>query len=264
MKYDYKNKVAVVTGASRGIGLAIAKKLHEKGAIVYDISRHFEANPEIKMTYTADVNDKASVEFILQKIFADEGKIDIFINNAGFGIAGAVENASYEKIVSLVDTNLAAVINLSRLAVKYLKESKGRLVNISSVGAIVPLPYQAVYSATKAGVEVFSRALATEVRDYGVKVMCVMPGDVKTGFTAARVVENGQNDEKAKRAIEKAAKEEQKGMSADKVAAVVVKNLKKKNPPLKKVVGGMYKLIAFAVRIVPTKMLNWLVRKIYI
>lgn len=264
MKYDFKNKVAVITGASRGIGLAIARELHEKGTIVYDISRHFEANPEIKMTYTADVNDNASVEFILQKIAEDEGGIDIFINNAGFGIAGAVENASRDKIYSLVDTNLAAVINLSRLAVKYLKQRKGRIVNISSVGGFVPLPYQAVYSATKAGVDVFSRALATEVREYGMKVMCVMPGDVKTGFTAARVVENSQNDKKAQQAIEKAAKEEQKGMSADRVAAVVVKNLGKRNPPLKKTVGGTYKLIAFAVRLVPTKMLNWLVRKIYI
>ena len=264
MKYNLKEKVAVITGASRGIGLAVAKALYNKGVIVYDISRHFEANPEIKMTYTADVNDSASIEIILQTIYKQEGKIDIFINNAGFGIAGAVDSAKKESIYSLVDTNLSALINLSRLALPYLKQSQGRLINISSVGGVVPLPYQAVYSATKAGVEIFSRALANEVREDGVKVTCIMPGDTKTGFTKARIVENESGDQKVARAIKKAEKEEQKGMSPDSVALAVIKCLQKRNPPLRKTVGGVYKLIVFACRVVPTKFLNWLVRKIYI
>ena len=79
MKYKLQNKVAVVTGASRGIGLAIAKQLHSEGAVVYDISRHFHANPEIKMTYTADVNDNASIEFILNKIFKIKNGIFAFL-----------------------------------------------------------------------------------------------------------------------------------------------------------------------------------------
>lgn len=264
MKYKLKDKVAVITGASRGIGLATAKALAKEGVIVYDISRNFVPNPEIKMTFTADVNDNTSVENILKTIVAREGRIDIFINNAGYGIAGAVENAKCESLYSLTDTNLAAVMNLCRIALPYLKNSKGRLINVSSVGGIVPLPYQAAYSATKAAVEVFSRAIANEVRGDGVQVMCVMPGDAKTGFTAARVVESAQNDEKANKAIEKAAKEEQKGMSADKVGKIIARNIKKRKMPLRKTVGGVYKLIVFACRIVPTKFLNFLVRKIYI
>lgn len=264
MKYTLKDKVAVITGASRGIGFAIAKQLVKEGAIVYDISRNFVPNPEIKMTFTADVNDNASVQHIMQTIYEKEKKIDIFVNNAGFGIAGAIENSKQESIYSLVDTNLAAVINLSRIALPYLKETKGRIVNVSSVGGIVPLPYQAVYSATKAGVEIFSRAIANEVRADGVQVMTVLPGDAKTGFTAARVVETTKEDAKANKAIEKAAKEEQRGMSADKVAKVIVNSMKKRKMPLRKTVGGIYKFIVFACRIVPTKMLNWLVRKIYI
>lgn len=264
MKYKLKDKVAVITGASRGIGLEIARSLVGEGAIVYDISRHFKANKEMKMSFTADVNDNESVENILKTIYQKEGRIDIFVNNAGFGIAGAIESAKCESIYSLINTNLAAVINLSRLALPYLKQTKGRLINISSVGGIVPLPYQATYSAAKAGVEIFSKALANEVRAEGVQVMCIMPGDAKTGFTAARIVETTDSDEKAKKAIKKAENEEQKGMSAQKVGKTIVKNIKKRKMPLRKTIGGAYKLIVFACRIVSTKFLNFLVRKIYI
>ena len=91
----------------------------------------------------------------------------------------------------------------------YLKETKGNLVNTCSVGGIIPLPYQATYSATKAGVDVFSRALANEVREYGIKVTAVLPGDTKTGFTKARIIENkGENAEKISKSIAKIEKDE--------------------------------------------------------
>lgn len=263
MKNKLEGKVAVITGASRGIGLAIARKLHSLGAVVYDISRNFAPNPEMKKIFTADVNDNASVETILNKIYQDEKRIDIFVNNAGFGIAGAVEDAKKDSIYNLVNTNLAAVINLSRLAMPYLKKSHGRLINISSVGGIIPLPYQAVYSATKSGVEIFSKALANEVKADKVQVMCIMPGDANTGFTSARVVE-ARDNEKAKKAIGKAENEERKGMSAEKVGKIIVKNIKKRKMPLRKTIGGIYKLIVFASRFCSARFLNWLVRKIYI
>ena len=263
MKYKLEGKVAVITGASRGIGLAIARQLHSMGAVVYDISRNFAPNPEMKKIFTADVNDSESVDNILKQIYLESGKIDIFVNNAGFGIAGAIEDAKKESIYNLVNTNLSAVINLSRMAIPYLKQSQGRLVNISSVGGIIPLPYQAVYSATKAGVEIFSKAIANEVKADNVQVMCIMPGDASTGFTSARVLETGDN-EKAKKAINKAENEERKGMSADKVGRIIVKNLKKRKMPLRKTIGGIYKFIVFLSRFCSARFLNWLVRKIYI
>lgn len=256
-----EGKVVVITGASRGIGLAIASSLKDKGAVVYDISRTVVQNDFVKKAYSSDVNDFDKICNILQEIYQEEGKIDVFINNAGFGIAGAIEKTQKENIYKQVETNLSAVMALSGLAIKYLKESKGNLINISSVAGIIPIPYQSAYSATKAGIENFSRGLANEVRNYGVKVTAVLPGDTKTGFTSARVVDG--KDAQADKAIAKFANDEQKGMSANCVAKVVAKVLNKKRPPLRVTVGFGYKTLVFLTRIIGTRMVNFIVRKLY-
>lgn len=263
------DKVVVITGASGGIGYAIAKNLSSHGCRVYDLSRTIKPHTEIAGVYQCNVNDTSKAESILDEIFKKEGKINVFINNAGFGIAGAIENAKSENIYAQVDTNLSAVMALSSVAIKYFKQSGGgNLINICSVGGIIPLPYQAAYSATKAGVDVFSRALANEVKQFKIKVTTVLPGDMKTNFTARRIIDNDTNDEQYKKSVEKsikkAEKEELNGGSPDIVGKVVYKILKRKNPPLRKTVGFTYKLIVFLPRIFPLKFVNWLVRKIYI
>ncbi len=262
-------KVAVVTGASGGIGLAISKALQREGVKVYDISRTIKPHEEIVKAYSADVNDTKKIEEILEEIYAENGHIDIFVNNAGFGIAGAVEDASAKNIYALVNTNLSAVIALSGVATKFLKRSGkgGNIINICSVGGVIPLPFQATYSATKAGVEIFSRALANEVKPFKIKVTSVLPGDTKTGFTQNRIIENNNNSEKyqknVEKSIKKVEKDEQTGKSPDTVGKVVVKILKRKNPPLRKTVGFWYKCAVFLPRILPTKLINYIVRKIY-
>lgn len=263
------DKVVVITGASGGIGYAIAKNLASHGCKVYDISRTVKPHKEITGSYQCNVNDTERVDEILREIFANEGRIDVFINNAGFGIAGAIENAKPENIYAQVDTNLSAVMALSSIAIRYLKLSEGgNLINTCSVGGIIPLPYQAAYSATKAGVDVFSRALANEVRDFNIKVTTILPGDIKTNFTNRRIIDNDIKDEEYKKSVEKSIKkaenEEINGDSPDIVGKAVYKILKKKNPPLRKTVGFNYKLIVFLPRILPLKFVNWLVRKIYI
>ena len=263
------DKVVVITGASGGIGYAIAKNLLSHGAKVYDLSRTVKDHPEMTGAYQCNVNDTEKVDEILNKVFTKEGRIDVFVNNAGFGIAGAIENAKVENIYAQVDTNLSAVMALSSVAIKYLKQSGGgNLINICSVGGIIPLPYQAAYSATKAGVDVFSRALANEVKGFKIKVSTVLPGDMKTNFTKSRIIDNDIADENYKKSVEKsikkAEKEEINGASPDIVGKVVYKLLNKKNPPLRKTVGFTYKLIVFLPRILPLKLVNWLVRKIYI
>ena len=128
------------------------------------------------------------------------------------------------------------------------------------------MPYQAMYSATKAAVEVFSRALATEVRDFGVRGTCVMPGDTKTGFTAARIKdgENGSdNSAKMRKSVGKMEHDEQHGMSPNMVAKVVYKALTTKRRRLRIPVGCSSKFIVFLAKILPVKMVDYIVRKMY-
>lgn len=261
-------KVAVITGASGGIGYSMAKYLYKEGVKVYDISLSTEKHEEIAKSYSADVNDTQKINEILEEIYNENGHLDIFINNAGFGIAGAIEDASPEKIYALVNTNLSAVIALSGVAIKFLKRSKGgRIINTCSVGGIIPLPFQATYSATKAGVEIFGRALANEVKPFNIKVTSVLPGDTKTGFTQNRIVENNNKNDSYRKDVEKSIKKMEKdeitGKSPDTVGKMVVKLLKKRNPPLRKTIGFWYKCVVFLPRILPTKLINFLVDKIY-
>lgn len=258
-------KVVIITGAGSGIGRATAENLAEKGFAVYGIDRKEFICDKIT-TFCADVNDYEAMSNVFKTVNETEGHIDALINNAGFGIAGAIEDAEIVSIQSIVNTNLVALTVCSKLIIPYLKQSRGRLVNIGSVGGTIPLPYQAMYSATKAGVEVFSRALATELRDFGVRVTCVMPGDTKTGFTAARIKDgedNSDNSAKMRKSIGKMEHDEQHGMSPETVAKVVYKVLTTKRRRLRMPVGSSSKLIVFLAKILPVKVVDYIVSKMY-
>ena len=251
-------KVAVITGASSGIGLCTAEKFVKEGYKVYGIARR-ECNCGFECI-SADVRDFAHTARILQEIYSREGRIDVFVNNAGIGVAGAIEEISAEGIKSSVDVNLTAVCVLSSQVIPYMKAG-GKIINVSSVGGIIPLPYQAVYSATKAGVEVFSRAVANELKGRKIRVCAVLPGDTRTGFTAARVSEG--TNERARRSDGKMARDEQRGKSPERVARVIYRLASRKRPPLRVCVGGVSKLEVFATRLCPTRIINGIVSKIY-
>ena len=139
-------KVAVITGASSGIGKATAEQLAKRGFKVFGLARR-----EIKNDYIngvlCDVTDAARVSRVLSDIFAENGRIDCFINNAGMGISGAVEQITQAESDKLYNLNFRAVAECSRLVLPYLKQSKGVLINISSIAAIIPIPFQTAYSA---------------------------------------------------------------------------------------------------------------------
>ena len=148
---------------------------------------------------------------------------------------------------------------------KYLKETKGNLINIGSVAGALPIPFQSCYSATKAGVLNFSLALDGEVRRFGVKVTVIQPGDTKTGFTAARVVEGGEADYGGRigRSIRRMEHDEQNGKSPETVAKAAEKTLKRRKPPLKITVGGQYKLFIGLAKLLPVRFVNYILRKLY-
>lgn len=255
-----EKKVVLITGASSGIGLATAQYFISKGHVVYGVARREYTGGEFTC-FSADITDYAAMQGVLEEIVKREGRLDVLVNNAGFGIAGAMEEACAENISRIVEVNLTALCVLCGKAIPFLKERGGRIINISSVGGIMPLPYQAMYSATKAGVEVFSRALSNEVKDYKIKVTAVLPGDTKTGFTQARVTE-GENA-RAKKSINKMAHDEQHGKSPVSVAKVVYRCVAKRRPPLRVSVGGLSKLEVFLSRLVSVKFLNKILSKMY-
>lgn len=254
------SKVAVITGATSGIGLATAKLLIKKGFTVYGVARKAYSGNDF-ICYPADVCDFEAIDAVLGDVISREGGIDVFINNAGIGVAGAAEEISAENIKKISDVNLTATMVLCGKAATLMKERGGNIVNISSVGAIMPLPYQSAYSATKAGIEIFSRALANELKPYKIKVTAVLPGDTKTGFTSARITE-GENSA-AKRSVAKMERDENNGKSPEFVAKVIYKVLKRKRPPLRVSVGFLSKVEVFLSRFLSVKFLNRILYSMY-
>ena len=262
MKANLKGKIVVITGGDGGIGFATCKRLFDEGAKIFNISKSGKQDKIFEKSFQCDISNDEMLEKVVNEIVAEVGKIDFLLCNAGFGIGGKVENASIKNIDAILNVNLIAHVKLTRLLVPHINEG-GKIVYTGSLASIIPLPYQACYSASKAGIESFSRAIATELRDRKIKTTVVMPGDIKTGFTDARIKES-DGSESEKRGIEKMEKAERSGKDPDSVAKVFLKVLKRKNPPLRVSVGGGSKMIAFLTRIVPTKLLNFLVRKIYV
>ncbi|MBQ8762174.1 MAG: SDR family NAD(P)-dependent oxidoreductase [Clostridia bacterium] len=259
-------KVAVITGASSGIGLAIANKLLEKDYIVYALSRTKPANDKIKF-FKCDVTDLENIKLAFEHIYNKTNQIDAVINNAGMGISGPIETEKLENINKIISVNLMGVFNVSTVAIPYLRQSKGRIINISSIAAEFSLPFQAYYSATKAGVLNFSSALGNELRPLGVKVTCLLPGDVKTDFTANRVKPESVNNEiygkRFERALNVFEHDEENGMDPEKIANKIHKILKRKNPPATCTTGVQWKLLRFVKRIVPQRLVEWIIYRIY-
>jgi short-subunit dehydrogenase len=266
MKKKFEGRVAVVSGASSGIGFAIAKLLKSEGARVYDISKIRSDCDIFEKSFECDISDDESVKAVVDEILKKEKNIDLLFCNAGFGIGGLVENAKIESIDKIMNVNLIAHMKMTKLFLKNINEG-GRIVYTGSLASIIPLPYQACYSASKAGIESFGRAVATEVKPKKIKVITFMPGDVNSGFTDARVKDVGDS-EKEKHGIVEMEKAERTGQTPDSIAKKVVKVVAKKNPPLRFPVGASAglssKFIAFLVKILPVSFVNWLVEKIYI
>lgn len=256
------NKVAVISGGDSGIGLAISQRLKMENVKIYDISKVITNNPIFEKSFECDISDDEKVRAIVDEILSIEGEIDFLFCNAGFGVGGLFENASIENIDNIMNVNLIAHMKMTNLFAKHIRQG-GKIIFTGSLASIIPLPYQACYSASKAGIENFSRAMATELKPRKIGVCTIMPGDIKTNFTANRVKETGANDAE-KHGIEKMEKSERNGKSPDFVAKRVLKIVKKKRTPLRVSIGGTSKFIAFLVKILPVRLVNFLVEKIYI
>src|SRR5438477_4915654 len=184
-------QVAVVTGASSGIGEAAAHELVGAGFTVYGTSRKATVGEERDgvVFVPLDVTDDASVAAAVREVLARSGRIDVLVNNAGLGIAGAAEESSIEQARALFDTNLFGAIRPTRAVLPHMREQgSGRVINVSSVLGLVPAPFGALYAATKHAIEGYSESVDHEVREYGIRVLLVEPAYTRTSFDANAIL----------------------------------------------------------------------------
>lgn len=252
---------AVITGASSGIGLAAARALTKNGYAVICLSRTPCPEKSVK-SIPCDITSQEQVRAAFEQIES----IDLLINNAGFGISGSVEFTAAAQMKQQFELNFFAQVNVVKAALPKLKKSKGKILFISSAASVFSIPFQAFYSATKASVEMLSRALANELAQFGIQVCAVRLGDVKTGFTDARS-KSFEGDDIYKgmiaRSVAVMEKDERSGMPPEKIAEAIVKTAKRKKLPVLITVGTKYKLLCGVHRVLPEKTVNKIVGKLY-
>lgn len=179
--------VALITGASSGIGFDVALRLLEKGYTVYAAARRTELMEEIvqKGGYSIylDLNDDNSIKSCVNEVLQKEGKIDLLINNAGYGLGGSLEDIPLEKAKQQFEVNVFGMFRIIQLVLPSMRNQKsGKIINVSSMAARFSTPFTGWYHASKYSVEALSDALRLEVKEFGIKVVIVEPGLIKTNW----------------------------------------------------------------------------------
>jgi len=256
-------QVVVVTGSSKGIGRELAEMYHRNGVEVFGLAR--TACDAGFNQIACDVSSLECVEAAVADILRRAGRIDLLVNNAGYGISGAVENVSLPDSQSITGVNFFGVFHCVKAALPHLRASRGKIINVASVAALLPIPFQAFYSATKSAVYAFSLALQNEVAPLGVQVCCILPGDARTAFTANRKKGDAEGvyAEAANRSVAVMEQDEQGGMSARFVAQKIYALSRRRRLPLVKIVGLKYQVLYGLSRLLPVGVVNHVIRKMY-
>jgi len=271
-----QQQVVLLTGASAGIGKSAAELLMLQGVIVYGASRSgSEAmkNPDSKgkiIPVKMDVNDEENIQSVIQQIIAEQGRLDAVVCNAGNGIAGSIEDTSIEEAKYQFETNFFGVVKTIQACLPVFRsQGYGKIITISSVAGIVPIPFQAFYSAVKAALLLFMNALSLEVKPYGIKCSTILPGDTKTSFTSSRKYtkqsqsENSVYYQTMKASVSKMEKDEQNGMNPLVIAKAIVREFNAKHMHTIYVPGFQYQAIHVLFNILPSKFKLWVVGKLY-
>ncbi len=181
------SQTVLITGASSGIGEATARKLLEEGYIVYAAARRTERMRELEaagaLVLKMDVTNDDDIVAGVERINREQGGVDILINNAGFGLFGAMEDIPLEEARYQFEVNLFGAARLTQLVLPYMRQKgAGKIVNVSSIGGMIYTPLGSWYHATKHALEGWSDCLRFELRDFGIDVIIIQPGSIRTGF----------------------------------------------------------------------------------
>ena len=258
-------RIVLITGASSGIGLATAERFAAAGDIVYGLSRHPVETSGVR-SIAADITSDGEVRAAVSRILSECGRIDVLVNNAGFGISGAIEFTAMDEIQRQFDVNLFGTVRCIQAVLPAMREAHGGcILNLSSVAGVLPIPFQSFYSAVKASVNALTLTLQNELRPYGVRVAAMLPGDVKTGFTAARE-KNCKGAEvypALLRSVSTMEHDEQNGMSPARIADRLYRISRKRNPKGLYSCGIQYQACLLLGKLLPVRLYNWILVKMY-
>jgi NAD(P)-dependent dehydrogenase (short-subunit alcohol dehydrogenase family) len=262
--------VVFITGVSSGLGKACAGILSQRGYKVYGTSRKPCVEKLPYQVVVMDVTSEASVASAVKGIIAAEGRIDVLLNNAGMGIGGALENFSEQEVRDQFETNFFGMARVVSAVLPHMRAAKsGKIINVSSIGGLMGLPFQGHYSAAKFAVEGYSEALAMEVKPFNIRVVVVNPGDFKTGFTSNRVFTAKDSsgsvyDSRFRKAVAVIEKDEQGGSDPKVLAATLAKIVSKRKPRFHYVVGRFDQRLITALKpFLPHSLTAWILTDHY-
>ena len=264
---NIKESIALVTGASSGIGEATAHRLAKAGYRVYGTSR--QGIPKDERSFEMlplDVTSDRSIEAAVKELIRREGRIDLLVNNAGVGVAPAgAEESSIEQAKAIFDTNFFGMVRMTRAVVPHMRrQESGRIVNIGSVLGFLPMPYGALYSATKHAVEGYSESLDHELRTLGIRVVVIEPAYTRTKFEANFMAPDSKLDEyrEVRALLEEVISDVM--ATADEptvVADVVLQAAMAATPKLRYTAGGLARRLRLLRRFAPAGLVDAGIRK---
>ena len=268
------NKVALITGASSGIGFDTAIELKKKGFIVYGAARRLDRLAKLKESgikiIALDVTNEESMIKCVNEILDKEGRIDILINNAGYGSFGAIEDVSMEEAKRQMEVNIFGLARMTQLVTPSMRKNKfGKIVNISSMAGKVHTPFGGWYHATKFALEGLSDCLRMELEPFGIDVIIVEPGGIKTdwGIIAAEHLKKSSEKSAYADATNKAAKSMKEMYSGSRltdsivIAHTIVKSVTVKKPKTRYLVGYGAKPAVFMRRLVSDRIFDKIIKR---
>lgn len=264
------SKVVLVTGASSGIGKSIATFLSKKGMKVYGTSRKPQKSQNAPFTFVAlDVLDTNSIEKAISLIIENEGRLDVLVNNAGMGITGPIEDTPTDEMRKVFDTNLFGAVDVMKAVLPQMrKQQSGTIINVTSIAGYMGLPFRGIYSATKGALELVTESVRMEVKNFGVQVVNIAPGDFATNIAAGRyhtpVFEDSAYKKVYAENLALMDAHVDSGMDPIEMAKAIFKIIHTKKPKVHYKVGGfMEKFSIVLKRILPDKLYEKLLMNHY-